>query len=1378
MSELRDPSGDGSEAIEDALDIEVARVLDAYLAAVEAGGSAQPQRLLRDHPEIADRLRACLRVLGIAEGTASALSSAGLSPGPDVTKERDAPGLELGHDFAWDEADPTDPQSAPAARPPRYQVLGELARGGIGVVLRGRDPALGRELALKVLQERHRADPGVVQRFVEEAQIGGQLQHPGIVPIYDLGRLADRRPFIAMKLVQGRTLAALLAARPDPAQDRPRLLGIFEQVCQTMAYAHSRGVIHRDLKPSNIMVGGFGEVQVMDWGLAKVLRGRGANGGAGGPAASDPPSSSDAVRTIRGDSDGDDSRDGSVLGTVAYMAPEQARGEVGAVDERADVFGLGALLCEILTGLPPFAAATRSESHALAVRGDPDAAHRRLESSGAEPELLQLARDCLSPDPADRPGDAGAVAQRMSAYLAGVQERLRAAELERVEAQARAAAERRQRRLQVGLATSLLGLVALASGGGLYQMQQRARQRQHTSEGVNTVLDRVAGLRSQALVAPEGDSSGWDRALSELQVADDVLRQGRPDRALGARVGRVRAELERGRSAAEQQARVILTERTLLAQLETVRGERARDPDFERADREYLAVFRAFGLDPDTATPEAFTAALAGRPAAPEIAAALDDWCWVRRIRQGKDEPAWTKLADAARAIDPDPWRNRLRALYGVPFAEAKPRLDAFASDSDSLSQQPAFSLVLLADMLSRAGESDQAAQVLRDAWRRFPGDFWVNISLAMNSWSEANQQFSRSEEAFQFLRAAVALRPESPAAHAELGHALMTTRELDAAIAEYRTAIRLNADDPVAHNNLGNALCAKGETDAAIAELRTAIGLKADFSGAYTNLGNALRAKGEIDAAIAAYRTSIGLKADLPEAHNNLAIALIAKGEPDAAIAELRTAIKLKADLPGFHSNLGKALRAKGEIDAAIAELRTAIGLKADHPGAHYDLGLALYDKGDIDQAVAEYRTAIRIKPDYHEAHNDLGNALYDKGDTDGAMAEYRTTIRLKPDYPNAHSDLGNALLRVKGDIDGAIAEHRTAIRLKPDYAEPHNNLGTALFEKGDIDGAIEEYRTTIRLKPDYPTAHCNLGNTLRVKGDIDGAIEEYRTTIRLKPDYAKAHSGSGIALVAKGDIDGAIAEFRAALRLDPDNPESQANLGLTLRSRGDYQGALSALRRAVALAPPGSPVARALPEMIREIEPVAALAGRLPAVLEGKDRPRNADEGTHLANMAYKKGYHAAAARLWDEALAADPKLADDRQAQHRYNAACAAGLAGCGQGHDNPPPDESERAKLRARARDWLRAELDVWSKILDSGSPQARPTIASILKHWEEDTDLAGVRDPAALAHLPEAERPAWQALWADVERALDRAHDNPSRVTVRPAGELPTDVFAH
>jgi serine/threonine protein kinase len=359
--------------------------------------------------------------------------------------------------------------SNPAAR---YRLGEEIARGGMGAVYRATDTVLGREVAVKVLQEKYAPDAGTARRFADEARITGQLQHPNVPAVHDLGLLPDGRPFLAMKLVKGRTLAALLGERPDPAAERGRFVAIFEHVCQAVAYAHSLRVIHRDLKPSNVMVGKFGEVQVMDWGLAKVLpEGRPAGGT---PGREQPADDGTVIRTQRAgtaDTPGGTgsptppTRTGSVLGTPAYMATEQARGEVDRLGPRCDVFGLGAVLCEVLTGKPPYTGWDEDQIFRKAMFANQADAHARLNACGAEPELVALCLRCLASEPDDRPRDAGEVAAAVAALRAAAEERARRAELNQV----RAAEQGKRRRALLAASGAVVVVLLAGLGASLWQ---------------------------------------------------------------------------------------------------------------------------------------------------------------------------------------------------------------------------------------------------------------------------------------------------------------------------------------------------------------------------------------------------------------------------------------------------------------------------------------------------------------------------------------------------------------------------------------------------------------------------------------------------------------------------------------------------------------------------------------------------------------------------------------------------------------------------------------------------------------------------------------------------------------------------------------------
>ena len=300
----------------------------------------------------------------------------------------------------------------------RYLVGREIGRGGMGVVLEGWDAQLQRSVAIKLMERTQQARPAALLWFFREARLASQLRHPGIVAIHEFDLTAQGQPFIVMQLLTGQTLKHILANRQDGAADLPGLLATFLQICQAVASAHGAGVIHRDLKPSNIMIGQFGVVTVMDWGMAEVL-GSPSDDEAASAASERPLLSAGTV----GETEVHRTVAGTVCGTPAYLAPEQARGDRAHTDRRADVFGLGSILCEMLTGSPPFAASSSEASWAKAAAGNVADALARLDACDGPLPVVSLAKRCLAADPAARPDDAAAIAAHLTDYLESGQRR-------------------------------------------------------------------------------------------------------------------------------------------------------------------------------------------------------------------------------------------------------------------------------------------------------------------------------------------------------------------------------------------------------------------------------------------------------------------------------------------------------------------------------------------------------------------------------------------------------------------------------------------------------------------------------------------------------------------------------------------------------------------------------------------------------------------------------------------------------------------------------------------------------------------------------------------------------------------------------------------
>ena len=290
--------------------------------------------------------------------------------------------------------------SAPDLAGTKYDLIEPIGRGGMGVVYLASDTELGRVVAMKVL-DTPRTTADLEPRLLREAKVLAQLEHPGIVPVHDVGRLADGRLFYTMKFVRGQRLDHFLAGAPS----LPERLRTFLRICEAVAFAHDRGVLHRDLKPSNVMVGTFGEVLVMDWGVAKVLALRPS------PAEQVPDLDLAAERPLARTDGRDSTEHGVVMGTPGYMAPEQARGEVESLDARADVYSLGALLRYVLSDH-----AAAAEATTLELGSEPS--RRENGVSGRIPRrLAAVVHKAMAAAPGDRYAGANELADEIERFL-------------------------------------------------------------------------------------------------------------------------------------------------------------------------------------------------------------------------------------------------------------------------------------------------------------------------------------------------------------------------------------------------------------------------------------------------------------------------------------------------------------------------------------------------------------------------------------------------------------------------------------------------------------------------------------------------------------------------------------------------------------------------------------------------------------------------------------------------------------------------------------------------------------------------------------------------------------------------------------------------
>jgi serine/threonine-protein kinase len=1130
-----------------------------------------------------------------------------------------------------------------------YELLGELGRGGMGVVYRARHLKLNRLVALKMILAGGHAGEQELARFRAEAEAVARLQHPHVVQIYEVGE-QNGLPYFSLELCPGGSLADQLGGTPLPPLRAAQLV---ETLARAMDAAHEQGIVHRDLKPANVLLAADGTPKITDFGLAKRL-----DGGAG-PTAS-----------------------GAIVGTPSYMAPEQARGQGKEVGPAADVYALGAILYECLTGRPPFKAETPLDTVMLVLSEEPMPPRRLLPKVPHDLETICL--KCLHKEPARRYGSAGALADDLGRFGRGEPIRARP-----VGAGERALKWVRRKPLAAGLAAATLVLVLGGSVTGWWYQEQAAAQQRRLGEaqkGIEASLTEAEKLRDVGLKQVDNPSA-WGNTLA---AAETALMHART--LLSQEPDLVATTLAQQAQQAQAQLGADRKDWQLLAVFDQIRLEQSQwdltRRQFKRAES-YPRLQQAladYGLAIGGLKAEEAAARLRQRPAAvqPYLRAVL----WECLAWAPKEEGAQRQWLEAVLAVDTDGWLAQVRkAAAKRDWAQVK----QLAGQVKVSHYHPAVLVGLARTLPPAAGASELL--LLRRTQQLYPGDFWVNFELGVALYEsvfgrDRGVRAARVEElpvvneAVAFLRVAVALRSDNAPAHIILGVALQDQGDLKGAIACYTKALDLEPKDALAHFNLGNVLRAQGDLKGAIECFTRALDLNSKDAPTHNNLGDALQAQGDLKGAIKCYRKALDL-------------------DPKNAPT---------------HANLGDALQAQGDVRGAIASFKKAVDLDPKLALAHYNLGNALKAQGDLKGAIKCYRKALDLDPKNAKAHNNLG-----------------------------------VVLAAQGDLKGAIACFRKALDLEPKLVQAHNNLGDALYTQEDWQGAIVCYKKALELDPKDAPTHANLGDALQAQGDVRGAIASFKKAVDLDPKDARAHHILGNALYASKDVAGAIACYKQALTLDPKDANAHGALGQALLAQGAFDEARAATQQALDLLPKGH---RLCPLVIQQLQECQRLLD-LDARLTGDDPPKDASEQLALAELCqrYKKRY-AAAACFYQGAFAAGTAQTPGRA----YDAACAAVLASAGKGEDAAKLNTKEKTHLRRQALAWLGHNLKHYGPQLQRADGKTRTAIQQTLRHWQQDADLASVRDADALTKLPEAERAAWSQLWADVAALLKRAGD--------------------
>jgi serine/threonine-protein kinase len=830
----------------------------------------------------------------------------------------------------------------------RYEILELVKAGAIAGTYRAYDRVLGRVVALRILDSEWAASPAARLRFLAEYRIAARLQHPALPPVYG-GRMGARHPFYTTTLFPGKSFGDRLDQRTSPRQNLSELLQQFQLAAQAVAYAHSQGVAHLGLTPDHLLIGPFGEVFVVAWEHA-----RDATDDESVLSSGHPPLQVPAPPDV----------------DWRYTAPELLPPVNSRGDIRSDVFSLGSILCEILTGAPALdlnedGTGPDMDSLSLAVR--------RLEE--CDHELAELCITAISPAPDDRLYDATVLARSIIRTQAHSEERAQVAEAAAAAATKEAAHEQQRRRIAVTLMFTMLTLGLITFASYLIYQTRRIDLREESRRIVDRLLEDALTARDRARMEDGSTEAAWEAALAHLNQAEQEINRREVDTDLVLRVHRtaerIRSESDDGRSRSAVSARNAFVQRRLLEVF-----SRGIDPMSSLQEEEHLAsAFAALDLHPVNLDPKAEAARLRALPYARDLADGLVRWASHRPELPTRA----ANLLQLADALDTDPWRQSVR--HAVRDGDVEQI--AMLVKSGPVEALSAGLLVEVCHALM-PNSASAVESVLTRVLEVMPSSFWPHLLLAEFAATLPEPDWPRVE---QHATAALTIQSRSSSARHLRAKSRIAAGSFDLALADLNDAILETPHRPVLHLDRAHALYGlKRWADARDAYLMS-LACRPSFGDAYDGVAKALFALNDTKGAASVLEESVRHLPERAEGWRLLGLHCAATGQTARAFECLEKAWSLAPQDVEVALGLGRIHAGESRRDQALQWFRKAVAFGPESGVANLALGTELLAQRQAQEALPYLQRAVQVLPQHRGAREAHLKALDALGRFDEAL-------------------------------------------------------------------------------------------------------------------------------------------------------------------------------------------------------------------------------------------------------------------------------------------------------------------------------------------------------------------------------------------------------